>query len=67
MPWSEADSEKMDEAAATALKELDEWLVAHPKDVNGATWLMAWIEKHYKAAGYKRLCRQLIAHLKVKK
>jgi hypothetical protein len=64
VPWTESDTAKMDEAALSAATELDAALKANPKIAEGAYFLMGWLEKWYKSAGYKRLCRHLLALLK---
>jgi hypothetical protein len=57
----EADKAKMDAAAAAAAVEL-EALVAGmtPEQRRGAVQLVAWLKKHYLAAGYRRLNRSLL-------
>jgi hypothetical protein len=58
----EQDKAKMDAAAAAAAEELQQILAAmSPDERKGALALIAWLKKHYLAAGYKRLNRSLLA------
>ena len=54
--------ETMDEAADRAMSNYAEWYAgASEEEKRGADTVVAWIEEHYRAAGYKRLCRGLLA------
>ncbi len=58
----EQDKAKMDAAAALAAEELNQLVAAmSPEERKGALELIAWLKKHYLAAGYKRLNRALLA------
>ncbi len=58
----EQDKAKMDAAAAAAAEELNQVFAAmSPEEKKGALALVAWLKKHYLAAGYKRLNRSLLA------
>jgi hypothetical protein len=58
----ETDKAKMDAAGTLAAEELDKLVAAmSPEERKGAVQLVAWLKKHYLAAGYKRLNRSLLA------
>jgi len=50
--------DKMDAAAKDAEKELK------TLDKQAAQTVGTWMKKHFTAAGYKRLCRLLVAQVK---
>ena len=49
--------EEMDKSAVEAVKELESM------DKESVKLVAEWIKKHYKQAGYKRLCRGLFKFL----
>ncbi len=59
------DKEVMDQAASLARRELLQRLTSDDGTdiVRGVHVLSVWLKKHYRTAGYRRLCRFLIQEL----
>lgn len=59
------DKEAMDQAAFMARRELLDRLASDDGTdiVRGVQVLSVWLEKYYRIAGYRRLCRFLIQEL----
>ncbi len=54
---------EMDQAAKLAGQELLDMLANGDGTERGAYVLIVWLAKHYRTAGYRRLCRFLINDL----
>lgn len=62
MAWTEADAQKMDDAAGKAMDAFRKKVndpATSPEFRAGMIWVAQWIKTWFMSAGYNRLCKML--------